>query len=105
MRYSRAEAGAVNEVHLRQNRVHAAEATRATIWGLLPPKDRQRAASLGGLDNARGLAALETFTDAERARIVFALEVHIHHMQMVVKCMASSQADKDGYILAPRRFN
>lgn len=65
---------------------------------MLPLVERQRAVSVAGLDKARAIMPVASFSDAERARIRFALEAHMMNMGLILRCMAPSNTNEHGFL-------
>lgn len=71
---------------------------REDWWHRLPLKERERAMGVAGLQRERAVLPLATFSDAERARVRSALGWHIAQMELIVRCMAASNTNVNGYL-------
>jgi len=91
---SRKEAAAL----ARQDDAGAAEMNREQWWHMLPIKDRQRALSIAGLDPARVVQPLATFSDADRERVRAAIFSHVTNMELIARCMCASNTNVHGWL-------
>ena len=66
------------------------ESHRCMWWGLLSRCDKSRALKVAGLEVARAVNDLATFTPVERELIYGAVTAHIAKMQLVAQLMGVS---------------
>jgi hypothetical protein len=78
--------------------VGAAEMNREQWWHMLPLHDRERAVGVAGMPRERALLPLATFNDADRERVRLALAAHIGQMEMIARCMAAHNTNRQGWL-------
>lgn len=91
---SRKEAAAL----ARLETIGDAENRREDWWHLMPVVERQRAMSLAGLDKARAIMPLATFTDAERKKMRLALDAHVQSMTLIMQALHPRNTNVHGYL-------
>jgi hypothetical protein len=78
--------------------IAGAEQTRWALWEAISLVDRQRALSLSGMDKARAVQPLASFTDQERMHIACAIGNHVSRMEVLAKIMVMAQTNLHGYL-------
>jgi hypothetical protein len=80
------------------NTIASAEQSRWAMWEAISLVERQRALSLAGMDKARAVKPLASFTNEERQRVCHAIGNHIATMEVVAKIMVMAQTNIHGYL-------
>lgn len=75
-----------------------AEQTRWALWEAISLVERQRALSLSGMDKARAVQPLASFTNQERQHIACAIASHVTRMEVLAKIMVMAQTNLQGYL-------
>lgn len=76
----------------------SAETSREDWWHMLPLRERERAIGVAGMARERASMPLATFSDVERERVRLAIQCHLTQMEMVMRCMAASNTNLQGYL-------